>query len=90
MDCFHLRSQRLAYESAVLAMTNSFVDLRQINTTGKSLRIFRNRVKPRNQKYSALAAGQISCSILPVYRDKRGDRDRHDRAVGCDGREGCD
>jgi hypothetical protein len=21
-----------------------------------------------------------------VYRDKRGDRDRHDRAVGCDGR----
>jgi hypothetical protein len=47
-------------------------------------------VQPFAQKYSALAAGQISCSILPVYRDKRGDRDRHDRAVGCDGREGCD
>jgi hypothetical protein len=27
--------------------------LRQINTTGKSLLIFRNRVKPENQKYSA-------------------------------------
>ena len=24
---------------------------------------------------------------MPVYRGKRGDRDRHDRAVGCDGRE---
>jgi hypothetical protein len=27
--------------------------LRQINTRGKSLLIFRNRVKPGNQKYSA-------------------------------------
>jgi hypothetical protein len=27
--------------------------VRQINTTGKSLLIFRNRVKPENQKYSA-------------------------------------
>ena len=27
--------------------------VRQINTTGKSLLIFRNRVKPANQKYSA-------------------------------------
>jgi hypothetical protein len=36
--------------------------LRQINPTGKSLLIFRNRVKPRNQKYSAFAVGQISAS----------------------------
>jgi hypothetical protein len=27
--------------------------VRQINPTGKSLLIFRNRVKPGNQKYSA-------------------------------------
>ena len=27
--------------------------VRQINTTGKSLLIFRNSVKPENQKYSA-------------------------------------
>jgi hypothetical protein len=30
--------------------------LRQINATGKSLLVFRIRVKPRNQKYSAFAA----------------------------------
>src|SRR5882724_5227017 len=63
---------------------------RQINPTGKSIRIFRNSVKPGKRKYSALSATQISCSIPLVYRDKRGDRDRHERAVGCDGREGCD
>jgi hypothetical protein len=32
---------------------NLYVQLRQINPTGKSLLIFRNRVKPGNQKYSA-------------------------------------
>ena len=43
--------------------------LRQINPTGKSLLIFRNRVKPRNQKYSAFAVGQISArtsAVLPT------------------------
>jgi hypothetical protein len=40
--------------------------------TGKSLRIFRNSVKPKNQKYSAFAVGQISDLILPVSPDKRG------------------
>jgi hypothetical protein len=64
--------------------------LRQNSTTGKSLRIFRNDVKPGNQKYFRCPVGQISRLTSPVYRDKRGDRDRHDRAVGCDGREGCD
>src|SRR5260221_1988136 len=42
--------------------------LRQISPTGKSLLIFRNRVKPRNQKYSAFAVGQISArtsAVLP-------------------------
>jgi hypothetical protein len=32
---------------------NLDVQLRQINTTGKTLLIFRNGVKPENQKYSA-------------------------------------
>jgi hypothetical protein len=42
------------------------------------------------RKYSRCPVGQIRRLTSPVYRDKRGDRDRHDRAVGCDGREGCD
>src|SRR5258707_7908082 len=47
--------------------------LRQINPTGKSLLIFRNRVKPRNQKYSAFAAGQISArtSAIPCPQEGR-------------------
>jgi hypothetical protein len=40
--------------------------------TGKSLRIFRNRVKPKNQKYSTFAVGQISGLNPPVSPDKRG------------------
>ena len=40
--------------------------LRQISPTGKSLLIFRNRVKPRNQKYSAFAVGQISARTFAV------------------------
>ncbi|QDW39520.1 hypothetical protein FFI89_021680 [Bradyrhizobium sp. KBS0727] len=43
-------------------------------------------VQSLGKKYSAVTVGQISSSTPPVYRDKRGDRDRHDRAVGCDGR----
>src|SRR5258708_8906744 len=47
--------------------------LRQINPTGKSLLIFRNGVKPRNQKYSAFAAGQISArtSAAPCPQEVR-------------------
>src|SRR5258707_11543393 len=48
--------------------------LRQINPTGKSLLIFRNRVKPRNQKYSASRLTQISCISLTVSSHQRGDR----------------
>jgi hypothetical protein len=40
--------------------------LRQINPTGKSLLIFRNDVKPRNQKYSAFGAGQISARTAAI------------------------
>jgi hypothetical protein len=40
--------------------------LRQISPTGKSLLIFGNRVKPRNQKYSAFAAGQISATTPAI------------------------
>jgi hypothetical protein len=46
--------------------------LRQINPTGKSLLIFRNQVKPGNQKYSASPAGQISGMNMPVSPDERG------------------
>jgi hypothetical protein len=55
--------------------------------TGKSLLIFRNRVKPRNQKYSAFVLAQISRITPLVSRRMRGARDRHERAVRCDGRE---
>jgi hypothetical protein len=60
--------------------------LRQINTTGKSLLIFRNRVKPGNQKYSTFVLTQISLITPPVSRQMRGARERHERAVRCGGR----
>jgi len=44
----------------------------QKSPTGKSLLIFRNRVKPQHQKYSSFAVGQISDLNLPVSPDKRG------------------
>ena len=40
--------------------------LRQIDPTGKSLLIFRNRVKPRNQKYFPSRLTQISSLIRTV------------------------
>jgi len=46
--------------------------LREINMMGKSLRIFRNRVKPRNQKYSAFVLTQISGTTPFVSRQMRG------------------
>jgi hypothetical protein len=49
---------------------------------GKSLRIIRSRVKPWNQKYSACPIDQINGTTPLVSPDERGDRDRHDRAVG--------
>ena len=60
---------------------------RPIGATGKSLRIIRNRVKPANQKYSAFVLTQITGITPLVSRQMRGARDRHERAVRCDGRK---
>ena len=57
---------------------------------GQITLIFRNRVKPFAQKYSASHLGQISRITPPVSPDERGARERHERAVGCGGRESCD
>src|SRR5258707_6978377 len=46
--------------------------LRQIDPTGKSLLIFRNLVKPRNQKYFASRLTQIRCISFPVSSHSRG------------------
>ena len=51
---------------------------RQIGTTGKSLLIFRNRVKPGNQKYSAFVLTQITGITPLVSRRLRGVGHRHD------------
>jgi hypothetical protein len=42
------------------------IELRQISPSGKSLLIFRNRVKPLNQKYFASLPTQISSLIRTV------------------------
>jgi hypothetical protein len=46
--------------------SNPSLGLRQTDPTGKSLLIFRNGVKPRNQKYFCFRLPQISCISLPV------------------------
>jgi hypothetical protein len=56
----------------------------------KSLLIFRNHVKPRNQKYSASVLTQISHITPSVSPRMRGARERHERAVRCDGRRWCE
>jgi len=61
--------------------------LRQNNPTGKSLLIFRNRVKPRNQKYSAFAVGQISARTPAIPSLRGAIARRHERGAGCGGRE---
>jgi hypothetical protein len=40
--------------------------------SGKSLLIFRNHVKPRNQKYSAFHVGQISATTSAVSCPQEG------------------
>src|SRR5258706_16300641 len=50
--------------------------------TGKSLLIFRNRVKPRNQKYFASPLTQIRCISKPSRPDRGAFRDRHGRWAG--------
>jgi hypothetical protein len=59
--------------------------LRQINPTGKSLLIFRNRVKPQNQKYFCFHLTQItSRSRHPVPPEGRS------RVVTSAGRDAVD
>jgi hypothetical protein len=53
-------------------MTQSAQRVRQTGMMGKSLLIFRNRVKPGNQKYSAFVHTQISRTTSPVSRQMRG------------------
>jgi hypothetical protein len=65
---------------------NRDAQLRQLDMTGKSLLIFRNRVKPGNQKYSAFVLTQISRTTPLVSPQMRGVGHRHERAVRCDGR----
>ena len=80
---FCLRRRR----DTALDPTGSMRNCDQINSTGKSLLIFRNRVKLGNQKYSAFVLPQISPITPPVSRQMRGVGHRHERAVRCDGRE---
>ncbi len=55
--------------------------------TGKSLLIFRNRVKPRNQKYFCSRLTQItSISITVSFRQEGRIARRHERGAGCGGR----
>ena len=63
---------------------------RQIDPTGKSIPIYGNRVKPRNEKYFAFPEGQIRAISNASRPDQRGARDRHDVGRGCGGRESCD
>src|SRR5260370_11066435 len=53
-----------------------------LSPTGKSLLIFRNRVKPRNQKYFGFRLTQIRCISKPSRPDRGAFRDRHGRWAG--------
>jgi hypothetical protein len=75
MDCF-----------AWLAMTMWLPRMRQNNPTGKSAK----PVQPSAQKYSAFAVGQITGLTPRVSPDERGVAQRHQRAVGCGGRDACE
>jgi hypothetical protein len=59
------------------------IELRQISPTGKSLLIFRNDVKPRNQKYFASLPAQISSLIRTVsFRQEGRIARRHETRDG--------
>ena len=60
--------------------------VRPTGTTGKSLLIFRNCVKPGIEKYSTFVLTQINPITPLVSRRMRGVGHRHERAVRCDGR----
>ena len=64
----------LALRADLPAMANQIqtFGLRQINPTGKSLLIFRNRVKSPKSKYSAFAVGQISARTPAIPSRQEG------------------
>src|SRR4029077_8042973 len=64
-----------------IGKSNPGIELRQINATGKSLLIFRNGVKPRNQKYFASPPTQIRC-ISPTSCPTEGRCARHETRAG--------
>ena len=86
------RNQDFAVMSENLACCTStdFLEAFQRNyPTGKSLLIFRNRVKPRIEKYFAFHVGQITgiCFANPAHT--RGvSRSSRCVGLGCDGRFG--
>src|SRR5258708_26142363 len=76
------RTTNFAGQTDLPAMANQIraFGLRQIDPTGKSLLIFRNRVKPRNQKYFASPPTQIRC-ISPTSCPTEGRCARHETRV---------
>jgi len=58
--------------SASSGMTIEPLRCDKFNTTGKSLPIFGNRVKPQNQKYFAFLVGQITGTSSAVSRPHEG------------------
>jgi hypothetical protein len=62
--------------------SNFCIRLRQINPTGKSLLIIRNRVKPLLQKYFASLPAQISSLIRTVPARQEGRCARHETRDG--------
>ncbi len=78
--------------------SNFCIRLWQINPTGKSLLIFRNRVKPRLQKYFCFPLTQISSLIRTVSFRQEGriaivtnaGRDAVDAGSACDERADAD
>src|SRR5258708_21436008 len=57
---------------ALFAKTKIAARLRPIGTTGKSLLIYRNRVKPQNQKYFAFPEGQIRGTSIAIPSREEG------------------
>jgi hypothetical protein len=72
----------------------SFVEVFQCDlTVGQITSGFRKLCQAQNQKESKIfrfSRKENQGMIPPVSPDKRGARDRLERAVGCGGRESCD
>jgi hypothetical protein len=73
---------------APLAAPFDFLEAFQRNRpTGKSFLIFRNRVKPRNRKYSASVVGQISASSFAILFRRGASAVVTNVGMGCSGRD---